>query len=497
MPTVPNRIADRIVAGPKNYAKILAGAIDRDIDEADTVVAVTDILSEAFRLHNHRLKRESLHHPTPCDQARASARPTLFTLAVYLCWGCWRPLVVYAADPWIAQVRASLGDDLHIVHHAQHEAHIIVLLAVAIGVIGVVLSATQGITARWVKLGGAVLGILVGCLTVVREQMYPFSPSDITATIVQLESKHHFIERQWSLYEQADDISKSRLKSNVETSELEIEGLLTHMSRSYEPEVVRRELLSDGIAYAGSGAPEKSPWQTRNKEDQDNIYFVGCGMGESLAEGQDRAEAQCRQRAERAIVSATRNGARNPENLRVLLERLHSVDVDVDHRWLSASRYRVQVLMALSIRQAKLEEAWQAAQTRDAAGSVGLEGRLNAFTKSVNGFGIANSFPGSVDDVFDDMPHRFNPCAAVGMKAVFQYELTGDGGGRYYLVVDDEKLTVGKGVHNSPNLQITISAHDWLEMENGRLEMLPAFMSGRLKIAGDMGLYMALAKLFP
>src|SRR5690348_13454936 len=60
MPTVPSRVADRIVAGLKKYPKILAAAIDRDINEADTVVIVTDFLSEVlgFDKYSGEISRE-------------------------------------------------------------------------------------------------------------------------------------------------------------------------------------------------------------------------------------------------------------------------------------------------------------------------------------------------------------------------------------------------------------------------------------------------------
>ncbi len=37
----------------------------------------------------------------------------------------------------------------------------------------------------------------------------------------------------------------------------------------------------------------------------------------------------------------------------------------------------------------------------------------------------------NVQEVFKEMPNRFNAGAAKGMKAVYQFDLTGDGGGKY------------------------------------------------------------------
>jgi putative sterol carrier protein len=103
----------------------------------------------------------------------------------------------------------------------------------------------------------------------------------------------------------------------------------------------------------------------------------------------------------------------------------------------------------------------------------------------------------NVPDVFKGMPDRFNAGAAKGMKAVYQFDLTGDGGGKYNLAIDDGKLAVADGAHASPNITITMAAADYLDMVNGKLNPQMAFMSGKLKIAGDMGLAMKMAQLFP
>ena len=103
----------------------------------------------------------------------------------------------------------------------------------------------------------------------------------------------------------------------------------------------------------------------------------------------------------------------------------------------------------------------------------------------------------NVKDVFTNMPQRFNAGAAKGLKAVYQFDLTGDNGGKYNLAIDDGKLTVGEGPHASPNITITMAASDYLDMVNGKLNPQMAFMSGKLKIAGDMGLAMKMQQLFP
>ena len=103
----------------------------------------------------------------------------------------------------------------------------------------------------------------------------------------------------------------------------------------------------------------------------------------------------------------------------------------------------------------------------------------------------------SVEQVFEIMPSRFNAQAAQGVNATYQFELTGDGGGTYNVAVGNGTCTVNKGPAATPNITITMAAQDYLDMINGKLNPQMAFMSGKLKIAGDMGLAMKMQQLFP
>jgi putative sterol carrier protein len=102
----------------------------------------------------------------------------------------------------------------------------------------------------------------------------------------------------------------------------------------------------------------------------------------------------------------------------------------------------------------------------------------------------------SVKEVFDNMAANFNAEKAAGMKAVYQYDITGEGGGKWSAEIADQKCTVTEGEHASPNITITVAAKDWLDIINGKLDGQMAFMSGKLKVKGDMSLAMKLKTLF-
>src|SRR5919108_5596774 len=67
---------------------------------------------------------------------------------------------------------------------------------------------------------------------------------------------------------------------------------------------------------------------------------------------------------------------------------------------------------------------------------------------------------------------------------------------QYYCTIANETIDVKLGKHASPNITITMKESDYLDMINGKLNGQMAFMTGKLKIAGDMGLALKLQSLF-
>ncbi len=102
----------------------------------------------------------------------------------------------------------------------------------------------------------------------------------------------------------------------------------------------------------------------------------------------------------------------------------------------------------------------------------------------------------SVKEIFSQMPANLNADAAKGMNSTIQFNLSGDGGGNYYVSIKDGACTVSEGSAPSPNMTMTMAASDYVDMIAGKLNGQMAFMSGKLKIAGDMGLAMKMQTLF-
>jgi len=102
-----------------------------------------------------------------------------------------------------------------------------------------------------------------------------------------------------------------------------------------------------------------------------------------------------------------------------------------------------------------------------------------------------------VKEIFGKMPEVFNADAAQGLDAVFQYEITGDNGGNWSVVVKDGACRVSEGVHASPSVTLTLSGDTWLGIVNKQTNGMQAFMSGQLKATGDIMLAQRIEQLFP
>ncbi len=82
-----------------------------------------------------------------------------------------------------------------------------------------------------------------------------------------------------------------------------------------------------------------------------------------------------------------------------------------------------------------------------------------------------------------------------GLSARIQYEVTGgpDGDISYYWILEDGVLRASAlGMVDRPDVTLTMVWDDAVAVQKGDLDPNVAFMQGRMKVSGSMGVMMAL-----
>jgi putative sterol carrier protein len=103
----------------------------------------------------------------------------------------------------------------------------------------------------------------------------------------------------------------------------------------------------------------------------------------------------------------------------------------------------------------------------------------------------------SVAEYFATLDQRFQPAAARGLDAVFQWEISGDGGATYHAVIKDGTMRLTEGRHPEPTVTVAIPAATYLEVINGEINDARAFTTGPGKVSGKLRLAAKMRSLFP
>ena len=94
---------------------------------------------------------------------------------------------------------------------------------------------------------------------------------------------------------------------------------------------------------------------------------------------------------------------------------------------------------------------------------------------------------GVLEKVFDGMAGSFSPEKAAGQQAVVQYEITApDGSHEYAMRIADGRCEIDKGRAESPRVTIRMALADFLGLITGKLNGMQLFMTGKLKVSGDL-----------
>jgi putative sterol carrier protein len=99
-------------------------------------------------------------------------------------------------------------------------------------------------------------------------------------------------------------------------------------------------------------------------------------------------------------------------------------------------------------------------------------------------------------EIFAEMPEAFLANKAGDMRATYQFNLSGEGGGDWAVSVADGACTVIEGQAENSNVTIGMDADDFVKMISGELQPVVAFMQGKIKLQGDTSLALKLQEIF-
>jgi putative sterol carrier protein len=100
----------------------------------------------------------------------------------------------------------------------------------------------------------------------------------------------------------------------------------------------------------------------------------------------------------------------------------------------------------------------------------------------------------SVSEFFEGLTSRVDPARTAGVNNTYVFDISG--AGVWTVAVRDGSLEVSEGDTGSGDVTISSSAENFEKVVSGKQNPTTAYMTGKIKIKGDMGAAMKLQKLF-
>ena len=102
----------------------------------------------------------------------------------------------------------------------------------------------------------------------------------------------------------------------------------------------------------------------------------------------------------------------------------------------------------------------------------------------------------SVAEIFEAMPAQLDASKAADINMKIAFDLSGEQACQKTLVIADGKAVVDDGASEDADATLKMDGDDYAAMVSGELNPMTAFMTGKVKVDGDLGSVMKMQGLF-
>jgi SCP-2 sterol transfer family len=104
-----------------------------------------------------------------------------------------------------------------------------------------------------------------------------------------------------------------------------------------------------------------------------------------------------------------------------------------------------------------------------------------------------------LDGIFAAMPEAFDPAAAIGVSAVAEWRIAVEDGVEptsFRVRIGDGRCSVSREAEGEPDVVYELGGVDFLRLTTGQLDGPQLFVTGRLRISGDLMLAARMPAMF-
>jgi putative sterol carrier protein len=99
-----------------------------------------------------------------------------------------------------------------------------------------------------------------------------------------------------------------------------------------------------------------------------------------------------------------------------------------------------------------------------------------------------------VKEFFNELESTVDPARIAGIDHSYLFDIKGEG--RWLVEIRDGKLTVTQDPTGGADVEFTTSAETFERLANGQQNPMMAYMTGKLKVDGDLQVALELQKIF-